>query len=98
MFKLFAELIHIEKGIEYYKNDSLIKPTKDEKLHWEIFGLPNGIEKIEQECETIIDEFHGNAKKDIENQYNEKLSIGYYDYVGFNQLIILKYNKCTIKF
>lgn len=90
--KLSAELIHIENAIEYYKNDSLIKPTKEQKLNWEIFGLPDGIEKIEQKFETTIDEFYGNTKKDIENQYNEKLSSEYYDYLGSNPQIILKYN------
>jgi hypothetical protein len=90
--KLSAELIHIENAIEYYKNDSLINPTKEQKLNWEIFGLADGIEKIEQKFETTIDEFYGNTKKDIENQYNEKLSSGYYDYLGLNPQIILKYN------
>jgi hypothetical protein len=90
--KLSAELIHIENATEYYKNDSLIKPTKEQKLNWEIFGLPDGVEKIEQKFETTIDEFYGNTKKDIENQYNQKLSSEYYDYLGSNPQIILKYN------
>jgi hypothetical protein len=90
--KLSAKLIHLENVTEYYKNDSLIKPTSEQKISWSIYGLPNDIEKNEEKFETTIYEFYGNTKKDIENQYNEKLSNGDFDYLGYNPNTILQYN------
>ena len=79
-----GQVVHKEYAIEYYKDDSLIQPTKDEKLKWEIYGLPNGIVKKEQYFETIIDEFNGKTKKEIEEILNKNISIGKYNYLGHN--------------
>jgi hypothetical protein len=79
-----GEVVHKEYGIEYYKDDSLIEPTKDEKLKWEIYGLPKGIVKKEQYFETIVDEFNGKTKKEIEEILNKNISSGKYNYLGSN--------------
>jgi hypothetical protein len=81
---LKAILVHKEFGVEYYKNGSLIQPTKEEKLKWELYGLPNDIEKIEQSFETTIDEFVGKTKKEIQTKSDENIRIGKYDYLGTN--------------
>jgi len=81
---LKAILVHKEFGVEYYKNGSLIQPTKEEKLKWELYGLPNDIEKIEQSFETTIDEFVGKTKKEIQIKSDENIRSGKYNYLGTN--------------
>jgi hypothetical protein len=81
---LKAKLVHKEFGVEYYKNGSLIHPTKDEKLKWEVFGLPNDIEKIEESFETTVDEFIGKTKKEIQSKSDDNFNSGKYDYLGHN--------------
>jgi hypothetical protein len=89
---LKAILVHKEFGVEYYKNGSLIKPTKEEKLNWELYGLPNDIEKLEQSFETTIDEFVGKTKKEIQTKSDENIRIGKYDYLGTNPNLHLIFN------
>jgi hypothetical protein len=81
---LKAILVHKEFGVEYYKNGSLIQPTKQEKLKWEVYGLPNDVEKIEQSFETTIDEFVGKTKKEIQSKSDENIRSGKYNYLGTN--------------
>ena len=81
---LKAILVHKEFGVEYYKNGSLIQPTKQEKLKWEVYGLPNDVEKIEESFETTIDEFVGKTKKEIQSKSDEKIRSGKYNYLGTN--------------
>jgi hypothetical protein len=81
---LKAILVHKEFGVEYYKNGNLIQPSKEEKLKWELYGLPNDIKKIEQSFETTIDEFVGKTKKEIQSKSDEKIRSGKYNYLGTN--------------
>ena len=70
--------------VEYYQDDSLIEPTSNEKLFWELNELPDNIEKKEQYFETVIDEYSGKSKKEVAQYFDENLKNGKYDYVGQN--------------
>jgi len=91
--KIQGKVIHKEYGIEYYDNGSLIQPTKETKLQWEMFGFPNNIEKKEQSFETIIDEIYGNSQKEISNKFDNNLTNDKYSYLGFNPNLSLIYDK-----
>jgi hypothetical protein len=89
-----AKLVHVETGIEYYKNNSLYIPSSDEKLLWSIFGMPKNIEILEQTFETEIDEFRGYTKREIEAKLNENIKKGVYNYlptIGINHNIELRF-------
>lgn len=92
-----GKLVHIELGIEYYENDSLINPTKEQKLLWEIYGLPKNIEKIEQSSETTIDEVFGKNKKEIQDKINEKIKNGQYSYLGESPKLNLVFSEKMAK-
>ena len=92
-----GKLVHIELGIEYYENDSLINPTKEQKLLWEIYGLPKNIEKIEQSSETTIDEVFGKNKKEIQDKINEKIKNGEYSYLGESPKLNLVFSEKMAK-
>lgn len=93
--KIKAKLVHKEIGVEYYENDNLIFPSESQKKQWEIFGLPNDVEKIEQSFENIVDEFSGKTKKDIENQANQNIESGEYSYLGFNPNLWLMFENSS---
>jgi len=76
-----ASLIHIETGVEYYKDGSLLNPSTNEKLMWAIYGLPEGIEKNEKTFETEIDEFIGFNEKEIKYRLSENIKNGLYNYL-----------------
>ena len=59
----YASLIHIETGVEYYKNDNLFYPSANEKLLWSIFGTPDDVKMIVHTFETEIDNYIGFSKK-----------------------------------
>jgi hypothetical protein len=82
--KIKGKLIHKVYGVEYYQDDSLIEPTSNEKLFWELNELPDNIEKKEQYFETVIDEYSGKSKKEVAQYFDENLKNGKYDYVGHN--------------
>jgi len=82
--KISANIIHIEKRVEYYDNGNLINPTLNEKLNWTIYGMPDNIEKREQTFETIIDKVSGNTKKEIDSKINTNIANGEYNYLGWN--------------
>lgn len=90
--KLKAQLIHKENAVEYYKDGSLMNPTKEEKLNWSIFELPEGVERKEQSFETVIDEFEGKTKKEIEKKSNENIINGKYDYLPHSPDLTLVFN------
>ena len=87
-------LIHIETGVEYYKDGSLYTPTFNEKLMWSLFGTPSGVERFEQTFETEIDEIIGFTKQDIQSRVNENFKNGAYNYLpvmGINHSIELRF-------
>lgn len=86
-----ATLIHLETGIEFYKNDSLYIPSSDEKLLWSLFGMPNDIQKLEQTFETEIDEFRGYSKREIEARVNDNFKNGNYNFLPVTGNIELRY-------
>jgi hypothetical protein len=89
-----ATLVHVETGIEYYKNDVLFIPSANEKLLWSLFGTPQEIVRLEQTFETEIDEFTGYTKREIEAKLNENLKNGKYNFLpamGINQNLELRY-------
>jgi hypothetical protein len=89
-----ATLTHIERKIEYYKNDSLFCPSAEEKLLWSLFGTPDNITKIEQNFETDIDVLVGFTKREIEAKLNQNFADGNYKYlpaIGFNDTLELRY-------
>jgi hypothetical protein len=76
-----ATLVHLETGIEYYKDGSLFTPSSDEKLLWSLFGTPENIERIEQSFETEIDEFTGYSKREIKARVNQNIDKGLYSFL-----------------
>lgn len=93
-----ATLVHIETGIEYYKDGELhpIIPSEKEKLLWSLFGTPEGVTRIEQTFETEIDEFVCFTKKEIELKVEDNFRKGVYNFLpamGVNQSIELRYGK-----
>ena len=89
-----AQLIHIETGVEYYNIDELINPTYHQKLLWSIFGTPTEITRKEQVFETVIDEFTGFTKKEVQYTINEKIQQGHYNYLpvmGVNQSLEVRW-------
>ena len=87
-----AKVAHKEHGVEYYRNDNLIEPTEDQKLLWDISGLPNDVKKHEQSFETIIDEIKGKSKKDVLTQFDRNFEEGKYNYLGWNPDIRLEFD------
>ena len=86
-----ATLIHLETGIEFYKNDSLYIPSSDEKLLWSLFGMPNNIQKLQETFETEIDEFRGYSKREIEARVNDNFKNGNYNFLPVTGNIELRY-------
>lgn len=89
-----ATLVHVETGIEYYKNDILFIPSANEKLLWSLFGTPENVTMIQQTFETEIDEFTGFTKKEIESKVNDNFKKGLYNFLpamGVNQNIELRF-------
>jgi len=89
-----AELVHTEKGTEYYREGNLFAPSFDEKLLWFIVGLPSDIEVIDREFQTVIDQFTGFSKREIESRCNENISAGVYSFLpsmGINHSLTLKF-------
>ena len=91
-----ATLVHVETGVEYYKEGELhpITPTAEQKLLWALFGTPEGIIRIEQDFETEIDEFAGYTKREIESRVNENFKNGVYNFLpamGVNQNVELRW-------
>lgn len=91
-----ATLIHVEVGVEYYKDGELhpINPSAQEKLLWSLFGLPENITRLEQTFETEIDEFTGFTKREIEAKLDENFKKGVYSFLppmGINQSIELRW-------
>lgn len=89
-----ATLVHVETGVEYYKNDNIFTPSANEKLLWSLLGTPEGIVRLEQTFETEIDEFTGYTKREIEAKVNENLKNGNYNFLpamGVNQNIELRF-------
>jgi hypothetical protein len=84
-----ATLVHLETGIEYYKDGSLFKPSNDEKLLWALFGTPENIERIEQSFETEIDKFTGYSKKEIEAKVNQNIEKGLYSFLPTTGIVSL---------
>lgn len=90
-----ATLVHIETGVEYYENGSLITPTPEQKLLWFLIGLPVGVERIEQTFETEIAEFSGYTKKDIQAMVDADFANGKFSFlpaVGVQHNFELKYH------
>lgn len=90
-----ASLIHVETATEYYENEIFINPSANQKLAWELYGIPTNIKKDVKTFETIIDEFTGHTKKEIESKVNENFKNGAYNYLpsmGCNSTIDLRYN------
>ena len=93
-----ASLVHVEIGIEYYKGSELeiIEPTAQQKLLWEIVGMPNDVIKTEQKLETEIDRITGKTKREVESQVNKNFLDGMYDFlppIGVNHSVELRFNK-----
>jgi hypothetical protein len=89
-----ATLVHVEIGIEYYKDDSLYFPKFHEKLLWELLGLPEGVEKLQETFETEIDQFIGYTKKEVQSKYEQNLKNGNYNFlppIGVNQYLKLRF-------
>jgi hypothetical protein len=89
-----ATLVHVETGIEYYKNNSLFIPLANEKLLWSVFGMPKNIKRLEQTFETEIDKFKGYSKREIETKLNENFKKGFYDFlpsIGLNNNLELRF-------
>jgi hypothetical protein len=89
-----ATLVHVETGVEFYKDNSLYTPTKEEKLLWILFGYPSEVERLEQTFETEIDEFVGFTKREIQAKCDENFKKGLYNFLpamGFNQNVELRW-------
>jgi len=89
-----ATLVHVETGVEFYKDGSLYTPTQEEKLLCAIFGTPSGIERLEQTFETEIDELVGFTKREIQAKCDENFKKGLYSFLpamGFNQNVELRW-------
>lgn len=91
-----ATLVHVETGVEYYKEGELhsITPSAEQKLLWSLFGTPEGITRVEQTFETVIDEFKGFTKREIEARVNENFKNGLYNFLpamGVNQNVELRW-------
>ena len=89
-----ATLVHVETGVEYYKNGILFNPSSEQKLLWAIFGTPEGVERFEQTFETEIDEFAGFTKKEIEVKVDENFKKGVYNFLpamGINNNVELRW-------
>ena len=84
-----ARLIHVETRIEYYKDGSLYNPTHNEKLFWILFGLPIGIEMLEQTFETEIDTFTGKTKKELQAKFDLNMKNNIY---GFLPIMEMNHN------
>ena len=92
-----ATLVHIETGVEYYKDGSLFTPSANDKLLWSLFGTPENVERIEQTFETEIDELKGFTKREVEARLNENFKNGLYNFLpamGVNQNVELRWGKC----
>ena len=89
-----AKLIHVETGVEYYKDGSIYFPSYQEKLLWAVCGLPEGVERLEETFETEIDEFNGRTKKEIKQRVDVNFVNGDYKFLpalGFNQTVELRF-------
>ncbi len=89
-----ATLVHVETGIEFYKDGSLYNPTQQEKLMWVLFGTPSGVERLEQTFETEIDEISGFTKREIESKVDQNFRNGVYNFLpamGFNHNVELRW-------
>ena len=92
----YASLIHIETGVEYYKNDNLFYPSANEKLLWTIFGTPDDIKMIVQTFETEIDNYTGSSKKEVQAKVNKNFKDGLYNFLpsmGVNHNIEIRWGK-----
>lgn len=76
-----AILVHIETGVEYYKNNVLYEPTYHEKLLWTLYGTPENVKKLEQTFETVLDHFKGKTKKEVQKLVDDKFKLGRYNYL-----------------
>jgi hypothetical protein len=88
-----VSLIHIEKATEYYENGTLITPSAHQKMIWEMYGYPKGIEKIDRVFETVIDEITCFTKDEAQYKINQNFEQGVYDYLppmGWNHIIELR--------
>ena len=86
-----ATLVHVETGVEYYKNDNLFTPSADEKLLWSLFGMPKNIQKLEETFETDIDVFTGYTKREIETRVNDNFKNGNYNFLPAAGSLELRY-------
>lgn len=89
-----ARLIHIENVTEYYKDGNLYYPSRNEKLLWSIFGIPNNVEILEKTFETEVDVVRGSSKKEIDNIVQENFEKGVYNFLppmGINNTIELRW-------
>jgi hypothetical protein len=89
-----ATLVHVETGVEYYKDGSLFTPSANEKLLWSMFGMPNGVERFEETFETEIDELVGFTKKEVQSKCDQNFRDGLYSFLpamGYNQRVELRY-------
>lgn len=91
----YATLVHIETGVEYYKDGELYNPTQNEKMMWSLFGTPNNIVRFEETFETEIDDLVGFTKKEIQSKCDQNFKNGKYNFLptmGFNNNVELRYN------
>lgn len=89
-----ATLVHVEKGVEYYQNETLFFPSSEQKLLWSLFGKPENVTIIEQTFETEIDEFIGYTKREIQAKADENIKNGLYNFlpaIGINHNIELRF-------
>ena len=89
-----ATLVHVETGVEFYKDGSLYTPTQEEKLLWALFGTPYEVERLERTFETEIDELVGFTKREVESKCDENFKKGLYNFLpamGFNQSVELRW-------
>lgn len=89
-----ATLVHVETGVEFYRNGALFNPSANEKLIWAIYSMPNDVERIEQTFETEIDEIVGFSKREVEAKIEQNFKSGVYNFlpaIGFNQNVIVKW-------
>ena len=83
MAKFIANLIHTEVGVEFTRNGNLFTPTGEEMLLWELVGLPDNVNKVVKNFDTVVATANGKTKKEIFAKFDAMLDNGELDSLGF---------------
>jgi hypothetical protein len=83
MAKFSAKLFHSQVVVEFTRNGSLFNPTDGEKLLWELVGLPDNVNKVVKNFDTVVATANGKTKKEIFAKFDTMVNNGELDSLGF---------------